>query len=243
MPLLDQPFGRLLLVALLLVTASLALRLARRRDGVFRAVTQPGGLTTATAADAPAAAAPATAPAPVPARVAVPSATATPPQGGARRASAPATTPTPEDAAAPAIVRLTAEDLGRPLGKLATLVQLSSPGCASCPQVRRVLAALAAGRPGVVHVEIDVSQRLDLARRLNVLRTPTVLVLGPTGDVRSRATGRLDPTAAAAALDAVTPASAVARAASTRPDPTTVDPTTVCPTDPPLVDALEAARA
>lgn len=100
---------------------------------------------------------------------------------------------------------LTAADLRQPLGTRASLVQLSSPGCATCPQVRRVLHALAAERPGVVHVEIDAAERLDLARRLNVLRTPTVLVLGPLGELRARTSGRLDPDAAARALDDAAP--------------------------------------
>lgn len=221
MPLLDQPSGRLLLVALLLVVTSIALRLARRRDGVFRS-DRPGPATVT--------------PTPAPTPTAGPATAATAPPGD--RASAADENPRtgPDDGAGPAAVRLTADDLGRPLGKLATLVQLSSAGCASCPQVRRVLTALVAGRPGVVHVEIDASQRLDLARRLNVLRTPTVLVLGPSGDVRSRATGRLDPAAAAAALDAVSPAPAHAA-------PTLLGATLVRPAEPALVDTLEVARA
>ena len=100
---------------------------------------------------------------------------------------------------------LTDVDLGAPLGATATLVQLSSPGCATCPQVRRVLAALAAERPGVVHVEIDATRRIDLARRLNVLRTPTVLVLGPRGELRTRTSGPLEAATAARALDAHDP--------------------------------------
>lgn len=146
MPLLDQPVGRVLLVAALLALASLGLALARRRDGRFR--------------------------------------------------------PAPAVAARPAPL-LTGADLGVRPGAAATLVQLSSPGCATCPQVRRVLSALAAERPGVVHVEIDAAQRVDLARRLAVLRTPTVLVLGPSGEVRARASGPLEPRTAARALDDV----------------------------------------
>ncbi len=108
-------------------------------------------------------------------------------------------------ATARATAVLTDVDLGAPLGATATLVQLSSPGCATCPQVRRVLAALAAERPGVVHVEIDATRRIDLARRLNVLRTPTVLVLGPRGELRTRTSGPLEAATAARALDAHDP--------------------------------------
>jgi hypothetical protein len=42
---------------------------------------------------------------------------------------------------------------------------------------------------GVAHVEIDAESRLDLVRRLDVLRTPTVLVLDGTGAIRKRASG------------------------------------------------------
>jgi len=42
---------------------------------------------------------------------------------------------------------------------------------------------------GVQHVEIDAESRLDLVRRLNVLSTPTVLVLGPDGEIARKATG------------------------------------------------------
>ena len=47
-----------------------------------------------------------------------------------------------------------------------------------------------AGRgDGVTHVEVDVAARLDLARQLDIRRTPTVLVLGPQGQVTRRASG------------------------------------------------------
>jgi hypothetical protein len=39
-------------------------------------------------------------------------------------------------------------------------------------------------------VEIDAESRLDLVRRLNVLSTPTVLVLGPDGGITRQATGQ-----------------------------------------------------
>ena len=38
-------------------------------------------------------------------------------------------------------------------------------------------------------MEIDAESRLDLVRRLNVLSTPTVLVLGPDGAITKQATG------------------------------------------------------
>jgi hypothetical protein len=43
---------------------------------------------------------------------------------------------------------------------------------------------------GVQYVEIDAESRLDLVRRLNVLRTPTVLVLDADGGIVRRASGQ-----------------------------------------------------
>jgi thiol-disulfide isomerase/thioredoxin len=84
---------------------------------------------------------------------------------------------------------LTTAELGQPLGTRATLLQFSSSFCAPCRAARQLLADVAAHDAGVVHVEIDVADRLDLVRRLDVRRTPTVFVLGPQGQITRRATG------------------------------------------------------
>ena len=42
---------------------------------------------------------------------------------------------------------------------------------------------------GVVHVEIDAEAHLDLVRRLEIRRTPTVLVLNQQGHIVRRAEG------------------------------------------------------
>src|SRR5690242_3424238 len=84
---------------------------------------------------------------------------------------------------------LTMAELGRPLGTRATLLQFSSSFCAPCRAARQLLADVAAGDAGVSHVEIDVADRLDLVRLLNVRRTPTVFVLGPQGEIARRASG------------------------------------------------------
>ena len=52
-----------------------------------------------------------------------------------------------------------------------------------------VLGDVAAMVPGVAHVEVDAESHLDLVRRLDVTRTPTVLVLDRAGRIRRRATG------------------------------------------------------
>lgn len=80
--------------------------------------------------------------------------------------------------------------LGEGLGERATLVQFSSAFCAPCRATRRVLAEVAGMVPGVTHVEIDAEDHLDLVRRLDILKTPTVLVLDADGRIVRRATGQ-----------------------------------------------------
>ena len=85
--------------------------------------------------------------------------------------------------------RMTEDDLRAPLGERATLVQFSSAFCAPCRTTRLVLDEVSTMLPGVAHVEVDAESRLDLVRRLDVRRTPTVLVLDDAGRVRTRASG------------------------------------------------------
>ncbi|MGF1431929.1 thioredoxin family protein [Kitasatospora sp. LaBMicrA B282] len=87
---------------------------------------------------------------------------------------------------------LSAAELGEGvvLGERATLVQFSTAFCQPCRATRRVLAEVAAMVPGVAHLEVDAEQRLELVRRLEVVRTPTVLVLDAAGRVVRRAAGQ-----------------------------------------------------
>lgn len=75
------------------------------------------------------------------------------------------------------------------LGERVTLLQFSSAFCAPCRATRVVLADVASGDPGVVHLEVDAEKHLDLVRRLGVLRTPTTLILDAQGVERARAAG------------------------------------------------------
>ncbi|MGW3204743.1 TlpA family protein disulfide reductase [Streptomyces sp. NPDC001135] len=86
--------------------------------------------------------------------------------------------------------RLGAADLGGDLGERATLVQFSSAFCAPCRATRRILGEVADMVPGVTHVEIDAEAHLVLVRDLQILKTPTVLVLDAAGRVVRRATGQ-----------------------------------------------------
>jgi thiol-disulfide isomerase/thioredoxin len=85
--------------------------------------------------------------------------------------------------------RLSAGDIGGGLGEKATLVQFSSAFCAPCRATKVVLDEVAGMVDGVAHVEIDAESNLDLVRRLDVRRTPTVFVLDADGLVRVRAAG------------------------------------------------------
>ncbi|HMD11788.1 MAG TPA: thioredoxin family protein, partial [Marmoricola sp.] len=72
----------------------------------------------------------------------------------------------------------------------ATLVQFSSAFCQPCRATRRVLDEVSRAVPGVAHREVDAESNLELVRRLDVRRTPTVLVLDATGGIVRRASGQ-----------------------------------------------------
>jgi thiol-disulfide isomerase/thioredoxin len=95
-----------------------------------------------------------------------------------------------EPAGRPAQRALSSADLGEPLGERATLIQFSSAFCAPCRATRRILSDVADMAEGISYVEIDAESRLDLVRRLNVLRTPTVLVTDAAGYIVTRASGQ-----------------------------------------------------
>ncbi|WP_063733227.1 TlpA family protein disulfide reductase [Streptomyces sp. RTd22] len=86
--------------------------------------------------------------------------------------------------------RLGAAQLGADLGTRATLVQFSSAFCQPCRATRRVLAEVAHMVDGVAHVEVDAEAHLELVRMLDIVRTPTVLVLDGGGRIVRRAAGQ-----------------------------------------------------
>ena len=94
------------------------------------------------------------------------------------------------DADAPASAEvLTALDIGGELGARLTFVQFSSSFCSPCRATRALLSDVVRTRDGVEHVEVDAESNLELVSRLNILRTPTVLVVDPSGTVVGRASG------------------------------------------------------
>ncbi|MEQ4714798.1 thioredoxin family protein [Nonomuraea sp. B19D2] len=101
--------------------------------------------------------------------------------------------------------RLSEADLGAGLGERATLVQFSTAFCQPCRATRRILADVSELVPGVRHVEIDAESRLDLVRRLDIMRTPTVLVLDTSGKIVKKAAGLPRKAEVLAALAAAVP--------------------------------------
>ena len=69
------------------------------------------------------------------------------------------------------------------------MLQFSSAFCAPCRATRRVLEDVAGSEDGIAHIEVDAEQHLDVVRRLGILRTPTTIVLDPTGRELGRAVG------------------------------------------------------
>ncbi|QEO09851.1 TlpA family protein disulfide reductase [Protaetiibacter larvae] len=90
---------------------------------------------------------------------------------------------------------------GVELGDGVTLLQFSSEYCSPCRATARVLDELATQRHGIVHVELDVAERPELAARFQVLQTPTTFVLDAEGRIRSRIGGAVRRDAVAAELD------------------------------------------
>ena len=83
-------------------------------------------------------------------------------------------------------------DSDEQFGENATLLQFSTEFCSRCPQTRVVLGAIAGEHVGVRHLDVDLTHRPDIARRYNVLQTPTTLILDGRGTVRARVGGAPD---------------------------------------------------
>ncbi|WP_246837350.1 thioredoxin family protein [Salinibacterium sp. UTAS2018] len=80
-----------------------------------------------------------------------------------------------------------------PFGSRVTLLQFSTEACAICPTVRTQLSALAAefddGTGSVVHVEVDVTSRPEIANRFNLLQSPTTFILDGNDELHARIGG------------------------------------------------------
>jgi thiol-disulfide isomerase/thioredoxin len=85
---------------------------------------------------------------------------------------------------------------GKPVtafGERVTFLQFSSEVCSQCAQTARLFHELEAQHDDVLHVEVDITNRLDLANKFNILQTPTTLVLDKNGVVTSRIGGAAKP--------------------------------------------------
>ena len=74
-------------------------------------------------------------------------------------------------------------------GKKVTFLQFSSEFCAACRQTARLYSELEKVHPEILHIEVDITNRVDLANKFNILQTPTTLVLDSRGRVTSRIGG------------------------------------------------------
>jgi len=84
---------------------------------------------------------------------------------------------------------ITAQMIGAPLGSRASLVQFSSAFCTPCRATRALLENVVQGLNDVVHIDIDAEDHLELVRELNILSTPTTLILDSRGHEVGRAVG------------------------------------------------------
>lgn len=85
-------------------------------------------------------------------------------------------------------------------GPTATLLQFSTEFCTKCPGTRAYLGSVAEEYPGVDHVEVDITNRQDLANKFKIMQTPTTFILDDAGAVAARIGGAPRPEAVIAAL-------------------------------------------
>lgn len=72
------------------------------------------------------------------------------------------------------------------LGERATLLQFSTEMCGRCPGVHRTLTAIADQHEGVLHLDVDLTHRPDIAKHFHVLQTPTTMIIDRDGVIQTR---------------------------------------------------------
>ena len=75
------------------------------------------------------------------------------------------------------------------LGKHATLIQFSTQYCGQCPGVRRQLSQLEYRLGGISFLEVDITDRIDIAAHFGISQTPTVFVLNQKSELVYRIGG------------------------------------------------------
>jgi len=78
-------------------------------------------------------------------------------------------------------------------GTHVTLLQFSTEVCTPCKTTRTLLSGLASeldnGTGSVVHVDIDVTSRPEIANQFNLLQSPTTFILDGNGVLQARIGG------------------------------------------------------
>lgn len=88
--------------------------------------------------------------------------------------------------------KLKATKSGKPVssfGKNATLLQFSTEICSICVATARLYKDLEKATPGLKHIEVDITHRMDLAAHFGIMQTPTTLILDRHGMVKARIGG------------------------------------------------------
>jgi thiol-disulfide isomerase/thioredoxin len=88
--------------------------------------------------------------------------------------------------------KLKATISGKPVssfGEVATLLQFSTEVCSICVATARLYKDLEKKTPGLKHIEVDITNRMDLAAHFSVMQTPTTLILDKHGMVKTRIGG------------------------------------------------------
>ena len=81
---------------------------------------------------------------------------------------------------------------GKPVqsfGAVATLLQFSTEVCSICVATARLFRDLEKQTPGLKHIEVDITDRMDLAAHFGIMQTPTTLILDKSGMVKARIGG------------------------------------------------------
>jgi thiol-disulfide isomerase/thioredoxin len=86
-------------------------------------------------------------------------------------------------------------------GKKATLVQFSTEYCGQCPGVRRSLSQLEYRHGSLLYLDVDITDRLDLAAHFSISQTPTVFILDELGRIKFRIGGVPKPNVIQAELE------------------------------------------
>lgn len=88
--------------------------------------------------------------------------------------------------------KLKASKAGVPVssfGETATLLQFSTEVCSICASTSRLYGELEKATPGLKHIEVDITHRMDLAAHFSIMQTPTTLILDKHGMVKVRIGG------------------------------------------------------